>query len=145
MVINTKYFGETEIDDSRIISFPNGLPAFEEIKEFVLLDLPGNSCFHCLQSIRHPEIAFLLIRPWSFFNDYDIELPRSELEELGITKQEQVAVYNIVTIPADAKKMTANLLGPIVINNETLVAKQVILHDSGYSTKHLLFPEREAV
>jgi flagellar assembly factor FliW len=145
LIISTKYFGETEIDDSRIITFPNGLPAFEDIKEYVLLELPGNNLFHCLQSISHPEVAFLLIRPWSFFSDYDIELPKSDLEELGIAKQEQVAIYNIVTIPADAKKMTANLLGPIVINNETLKAKQVILHDSGYSTKHLLFPEREAV
>ncbi len=62
-----------------------------------------------------------------------------------VKRPEQVLVYNILTIPEQIDKMTANLLGPIIINREDLIGKQVILNDSKYTTKHLLFKQREVV
>ena len=37
MKIDTKYFGEIEIDDGKIIHFENGIMGFEEYKDFTLL------------------------------------------------------------------------------------------------------------
>lgn len=146
MKIHTKYFGMVEINPAKMITFSKGIPSFETVKEYTILDLSDNNTFHCLQSIKHPEIAFFLITPWDFFPDYDINISQEDLEDLNITKIEQVAIYNIVTIPQDPKKITANLLGPIVINRETLQAKQVILSQENYHTKHLLISEeREEV
>ncbi len=48
-------------------------------------------------------------------------------------------VYSIVVVPEDIRKMTANLLGPIIINHKEKLGKQVILDDSRYTTKHFLF------
>lgn len=145
MIINTKYFGEIEIDESKKITFAKGLPAFEEIKEYVLIDLPDNPVFHCLQSTKQSEVAFLVIQPWDFFHDYDIDIPQEDLEELEINKKEQVLIYNILTIPKDINNMTANLLGPIVINIENLKGKQVILPQEDYHTKHPLIEIKEEV
>ena len=144
LFIDTKYFGKTEIDENQIITFPKGLPAFEDHKEFSLLALPENSLYYCLQSTTQPDIAFLLIDPWDFFPKYDIHIPQVDLKELSIENQEQVQVYNIITIPQNPNDMSANLLGPIVINKATLRAKQIILHESEYHTKHFLL-KREAV
>ncbi len=145
MVLQTKFFGEIEIEKEKLISFPQGLPGFDNLKEFAIINLPDDSPFFCLQSVDSPEIAFLLIKPWDFFTDYDINIPDEDLAEIKVKRPEQVLVYNILTIPEQIDKMTANLLGPIIINREDLIGKQVILNDSKYTTKHLLFKQREVV
>jgi flagellar assembly factor FliW len=38
MLLETRYFGELEIDESKIISFDEGLPGFEEVRRFVMID-----------------------------------------------------------------------------------------------------------
>lgn len=144
MLIETKYFGKIEIDENKIITFPKGLPAFEDSKEFSLLTLPENNLYFCLQSIEHPEVAFFLIHPWDFFSEYDIHIPHDDLEELSIENKGQVQVYNIITIPQNPDNISANLLGPIVINRDVMKAKQIILHESEYHTKHPLL-RREVV
>lgn len=144
MLIDTKFFDKIEIKEDQIITFPRGLPAFEHSKEFSLFGLPENNLYFCLQSIKHPEVAFLLINPWDFFPGYDIQIPQDDLDDLSITKKEQVQVYNIITVPQNPNDISANLLGPIVINKDAMRAKQVILYESGYHTKHPLL-KRKAV
>lgn len=144
MIIDTKYFGQLEIVEDNIIIFPKGLPAFEHIREFVLLSFPDNDIYFCLQSVKQPEIAFILINPWDFFPEYNFHIPKDDLEELAIEKQEQVQVYNIITIPHDPKDMTANLMAPIVINTFNRRGKQIVLYESEYGTKHPLL-RKEAV
>ena len=38
MVLQTKYFGELEIKESDIYIFQRGIPGFEEVRKFVLID-----------------------------------------------------------------------------------------------------------
>ena len=64
-------------------------------------------------------------------------------DKLNIKDEKDVAVYSIVVVPKDVKKMTANLLGPIIINVKERLGKQVILDDPRYTTKHYIFPQRE--
>jgi len=144
LIIETKYFGRLEIDEQQIIYFPKGIPAFENIKEYVLIPFPDSDLYFCLQSINHPDITFILIKPWAFFDDYNVDIPEEDLKELSIKKQEQVQVYNIITIPHDPKEMTANLMAPIIINTSNRMGKQIILYESGYGTKHHLL-RKEAV
>ena len=86
-----------------------------------------------------------MIRPWDFFPDYDFVIPDQDLEELGITSHKQVLIYNIVTIPEDFRKMTANLMAPIVINSENLKGRQVILQKGNYQIRHPFYREKEVV
>ena len=37
MKVKTRYFGEIELDDSKVITFDNGLFGFEEFTRFALL------------------------------------------------------------------------------------------------------------
>lgn len=142
MQIQTKYFDQIEINHKNILTFPKGIPAFENLKEFILIDLPDNSAFTCLQSIEEQEIAFLMVNPWDFFPDYDIKISDEELKDIGIQKKEQVKVYNIATIPKEAKNITINLIGPIIINQENNQAEQIILNTPIYHTKHPILQER---
>ncbi|MTI65739.1 MAG: flagellar assembly protein FliW [Firmicutes bacterium] len=145
MIINTKYLGEIDIKKERIIKFKKGLLGFENLKEYVILNLPNNEVFQCLQCIKDPEVAFIIINPFLFFKDYDIEVDNEELEKLKISDKNQLALYNIVTIPKDIKKMTANLLAPIVINVKNKLANQIVLENTNYKTKHFVYNETKEV
>ncbi len=73
------------------------------------------------------------------FPNYDIILPKSAQDKLKIEDEKDVAIYSIVVVPEDMEKMTTNLSGPIVINAEKKLGKQVILDDDRYTTKHYVF------
>lgn len=140
--IYTSRFGEIEVDENKIVHFKNGIPAFEDEHEFVILPYEDESPYYFMQSVKSPDLAFLLTIPFLFFNDYTFEIDESTEKELDIKNQENVFFYSMVTIPnGSIRYMTANLVAPIVLNAENMQAKQVVLEKSNYTTKHRLFPE----
>lgn len=127
-----------QIEKEKVISFPEGIPAFEEEKEFVII-LNQDSPFSYLQSVKNKDLSFIIIDPFEIFSDYDIIIPETAKNRLKIEKPEDVMVYTIVVIPENIENTTTNLLGPIVINTKEMLGKQVILDDARYNTKHLIF------
>ena len=141
--INTARFGELEIQEDRIFHFADGLPAFEDEREFVILPFDDDSPYSFLQSVATPELAFLMTVPFVFFPDYEFVLEDDVMAALAIKGSEDMQIYTLVTIPGgNIKEMTANLMAPVVINKKTREAKQVVLDKSQYTTKHRLFPPK---
>ncbi|NLV89651.1 MAG: flagellar assembly protein FliW [Tissierellia bacterium] len=140
MKVKTRDFGEIEVPEENIILFQDGIPGFDKEKEFIIiLNEDEDNPFHHLQSVKNPDLSFIIINPFEVFKDYDIVIPQTAIDKLKIEKAEDVVVYSIVVVPEDIRKMTANLLGPIIINHKEKLGKQVILDDSRYTTKHFLF------
>ena len=140
--IYTSRFGEIEVDEKKIVHFKDGIPAFEDEHEFVILPYEEDSPYYFMQSLRSPDLAFLLTIPFLFFNDYTFELDDATVKELDIKASENVFYYTMITIPnGSIRYMTANLVAPIVLNGANMQAKQVVLEKSNYTTKHRLFPE----
>ena len=140
--VYTSRFGEIEVDEAKIVHFKDGIPAFEDEHEFIILPYEEESPYYFMQSLRSPDLAFLLTIPFLFFNDYSFEIDDETIKELDIKHQEDVFYYSMITIPnGSVRYMTANLLAPIVVNSENMRAKQVVLEKSQYTTKHRLFPE----
>ena len=141
--INTDRFGEIEVDEKRIVHFKDGIPAFEDEHEFIVLPYDEETPYYFLQSLNKPELAFLLTIPEIFFPDYSAEIDDETVEELKITDSEKILVYALITIPnGSIRYMTANLLAPVVINLENMQAKQIVMEKSNYTTKHRLFPDK---
>ena len=140
--IYTSRFGEIEVDEKKIVHFKDGIPAFEEEHEFVILPYEEESPYYFMQSLKSPDLALLLTIPFLFFNDYTFEIDDSTIKELEIKNSDSVFYYSMVTIPnGSIRYMTANLVAPIVLNAANMQAKQVVLEKSNYTTKHRLFPE----
>ena len=140
--VYTSRFGEIEVDEKKIVHFKDGIPAFEDEHEFVILPYEEESPYYFMQSLASPDLAFLLTIPFLFFNEYTFELDDETVNELGIEDSENVFYYTMVTIPnGSIRYMTANLVAPIVLNGANMQAKQVVLEKSNYTTKHRLFPE----
>lgn len=139
--IHTKYHGEIEINKDEIIQFPQGIPSFNDEKQFYLLPFADDTPIFILQSVQTPSLAFALIIPFDFFPNYEVKLSDQVIEALQLDKPEDVAIFNILTIQDPFEKTTANLQGPIIINNKKKLGKQVILSDSPYKTKHQIFQQ----
>ena len=141
--IKTARFGELDIEEDKIFHFADGLPAFEDEREFVILPFDDDSPYSFLQSVATPELAFLMTVPFVFFPDYEFVLEDDVMAALAIKGSEDMQIYTLVTIPGgNIKEMTANLMAPVVINKKTREAKQVVLDKSQYTTKHRLFPPK---
>jgi flagellar assembly factor FliW len=142
MKITTKTHETIDIDERQILNFPRGLFGFEVLKDYALLDTESPP-FYSLQSIDIESLAFTLIDPFLFRPDYEVQLDDDDLQELGIDEPRQALILSIVTIPNE-NSMTANLQGPLIINRETRLGKQVILQDPRWTIKHDIFAEFNA-
>ena len=141
--ITTTRFGEIEEDESKIVHFAAGLPAFEDEHEFIIIPYDEESPYVFLQSAVTPDLAFLMAIPFIFFPDYEFRLEDDVLESLALERQEDLLLYTLLTIPGkDIREMTANLLAPIVINSRTNEGRQIVLDKSSYRTKHKLFSKK---
>lgn len=142
--VNTDRFGEIEIDEKKIIHFKDGIPAFEDEHEFVILPYDEESPYYFMQSLNKPDLAFLLTIPDIFFTDYSVEIDDATVAELEIKDTAKVIIYTIITIPnGSVRLMTTNLLAPIIFNTENMSAKQIVMDKSNYTTKHRLFPDKK--
>jgi flagellar assembly factor FliW len=133
-------FGELDIEAQKIIRMPDGIIGFPE-RSFTILTPADQGPFCWLQSVDNPAIAFVVVDPALFFAGYDVKLTREEHERLALVEGGDMVILTIVTMAPTPARITANLQGPIIINPEAMLAKQVVLEDSRYSTKQPLFPD----
>ncbi len=141
MKIATFRFGELKIPEENIIEFPKGIIGFEQFKKYVLLEREDSDPFCWLQSLEDPNLAFVVINPTIFFKNYKIEIHYTELEDIQVSSLDRIEIFSIVTIPEDLARMSANLLGPLVINLDNKMAKQVVLANSPYTIQHFILDE----
>jgi flagellar assembly factor FliW len=133
-------FGMLEIHDDSILTFPSGLLGFPESRRYVMLDHDTEAPFKWLQSLDEPALAFVIIDPDLLLADYHIEVAGDALAEVQGSEADELATAVILTIPSDDPgRMTANLRGPLLMNQRTKLCKQLVLSDE-FPTRHPLFP-----
>jgi len=111
------------------------------VKKFALLE-EEDSPFLWLQAYDEPTLAFVMISPVSFMDEYSLVISQSDLEDVGATTPEDLLVYSIVTIPSDSpSEMTANLQGPVIINAAARKGKQAISLSDKYRVRHRIIDE----
>ncbi|MCM3718464.1 flagellar assembly protein FliW [Fictibacillus phosphorivorans] len=137
MILHTKFEETIEIQESGILHFEQGLPGFEDETQFVLLPMEGTP-FSTLQSVTTKDLAFFTTNPFLFFKEYDFELAETVQEQLKVKEESDVLVQVILTIHETLDRSTANLQAPVVINVKESLAKQVVLTDNRYKTRHEL-------
>ncbi len=141
---NTLRCGEVEVDEEKVIHFADGIPAFEDEHEFVIIPHDEESPYVFLQSLTTPELAFLMTMPFVFFPDYEFEIDDENQAKLELTNQDDMLIYTLITVNGGkVQDMTANLMAPVVINTANMQACQIVLDRSSYNTKHRLFPEKK--
>ena len=122
------------------VRMPMGILGFEQMKNYLLIANPEEAPFRWLQVKDNPSLAFVVIDPFLVVPDYHPDIPQSDVEFLGLDKPEEAALLNIVIVTLHgSNRATINLKGPVVVNRNTGVGKQVILANAAeYSVQHPL-------
>jgi len=137
----TTRFGEIDFKEKEVIILPKGVLGFSQLTQYVILERKEFVPFRWLQSVEDPNVAFVITDPLHLFPNFKLEINEKELEELNYTNSKDLVTYVIVTVPQDVTQASADLLGPLVINSKKRLAKQAVMPNSPYTTKHYLLDE----
>lgn len=144
MLINSAHFGDIDIPEEEIISFPDGLYGFEDLKRWALLGKTDEeSSFMWLHAIDDPAICFVVIDPFVFRKDYSPEPDEGILARIETENAQDLRVLAIVTVPEDISRMSANLKSPIIINSAKNIAVQLVMDSDKYGFKHYILDEMQ--
>lgn len=139
LVIQTTRFGQVQFQADDLLTFSEGILGFADLKKFVLLDDPNDDIFAWLQSCDEPAIAFPVLEPELFSENYKIALAKADLDVLKLQTAQGARVFCIITIPDDPTQMTANMKAPIVINVAQKLARQCVLQDNHLAIREPIF------
>jgi len=132
LTINTSRFGDIEVEQDKIITMTRAFPGFPDSHRFIIRPHGKESALLWLQSLDDPTLAFVVIPAAALRPDYRPTIPESTLLDLELGGGAPELLL-ILTIPhGEPKKMTANLLGPVVINPHKRLACQVVLDPALY-------------
>lgn len=142
MRITTRLFGEIEVSEDKIITFPGGIIGFPEMQKFTLIfdeEKGTNAGIRWMQSLDEAGFALPVMDPLVVKADYNPEVDDELLKGLGNIGPDNLLVLVTVTVPADLTKMSVNLQGPIVINVEERKACQVIIDGEDFPIKYPIY------
>ena len=132
MRVETRVFGEIDIEDEKIINFEDGIIGFPDLKKFTLIydeEKENNSNIIWMQSLDEPAFAMPVMNPLLVKENYNPIVEDELLKALGNLAEENTLVLVTVTVPQNIEKTSVNLKAPIVINAKEKKAVQVIVED----------------
>lgn len=142
MKINTRVFGEINIEETKIIHFPGGIIGFPDMTDFALIhdsEKESVCAVRWLQSMQEPNFAMPVVDPLVIAPDYNPEVEDELLKPIHITDPDSVLVLVTMTVPKDITKMTINLQAPIVINADEKKASQIIVDTEKYPVRFPIY------
>ncbi len=141
MLVKTKFFGEVELPEEKIITFDRGLIGLTDYKKFTILydcdKEDGN--IQWFQSVEEPTLALPIIKPWIIKSDYNPVVEDELLQGLGELTEENLVILLTMTVPQDIKEMSVNLKAPLIINANTRKGAQIIVENSDYEVKYKIY------
>jgi flagellar assembly factor FliW len=132
ITVDLPRFGSCTYNESDIFVFPWGMPGFEDLRSFIIIQLETQDQIHWLQSLEDTSIALPMGDPWVFFPDYDPKMPAFAQFSLGLEKPEDFTILAIM-VGTGGGPTFMNLMAPIVLNLKSRIARQVPLETSRYT------------
>ncbi len=147
MKVDTRVFGEIDIEEEKILTFEDGIIGFPDLKKFaIVFDEEKKSEISWLQSLDEPVFAMPIMNPLVIKPDYDPIVEEELLKSLGNLVPDNMLVLVTVTVPQEIEKISINLKAPIVINADEKKAAQVIVEGEQvkYPIYDIINPDRKA-
>ena len=148
MLVKTKHFGEIELEDSKILTFDEGLIGFEDKKRYTILfnnESKSKGTISWLQSLDEPMLALPVVSPFVAVADYNPIVEDEVLAPLGELNEENLVILLTLTVPSDLTKMTVNLKAPIIINADTRKGCQAIAENPDYVVRYGIYKDLKEI
>ncbi|HYE79655.1 MAG TPA: flagellar assembly protein FliW [bacterium] len=144
VLVGTTRFGDLLVPVRELYTMPEGMHGFGGLSRFLLLAPPAEGgVFYWWQSAEDPAIAFPCCEPAKFFPDYRIQADEADVLRLKLAERRALQVLVVVTVPAATPAaITANLLGPLVMDTADRHAWQIICERSDPRASVPLLPPR---
>ena len=120
MLVKTKFFGEVDLPEEKIVTFDRGIIGFENLKRFTILCMP-------------------VIKPWLVKEDYNPVVEDELLSGLGELTEENLVILLTMNVPPDLTKMSVNLKAPIIMNSDTRKGAQIVVENKDYVIKYRVY------
>ena len=127
------------ISADSIFHFPEGIPAFEHVKEFIFMHKPDVSPFIFMQAIEPAYLAFVCVDPFKICPDSRPRLSEADTGSLHLKRESELLLLSIVTVASKTEETTANLQGPIAINIQACIGKQIICDNQHHPIRYRIW------
>ena len=124
MKIKTSRFGTLDLPEDRFIFFPWGIPGFEQLKRFVLLE-HRQGPFRWLQAVDDPDVAFVVCPPDVFGVQYKV--PEQKASLIGLQSPEDLAILLLISVDREKGNVRPHLRSPLIMNASTRLAFQWVI------------------
>lgn len=142
MLVKTKYFGEVNLSEDKIITMERGLLGFEEYKRYTILfdcEKEGGTNVMWFQCVDNPSLALPTINPLLVKEDYNPVVEDELLKRLGEITEENLVILLTMTVPSNLEDMSVNLKAPLIINSDTKKGAQIIVENQDYDIKYKVY------
>ena len=129
------------LEDGVELTFPDGLVGCPTWKRFVFRTNPEQAPIHTLESLDDPDVSLFVLDPYLINEDYAIEMAEADQASISLEHASDAIVFVILVMRHDPLAVTANLLGPLVINSRSKLGCQLVLENADYSVRHLVYSE----
>lgn len=141
MMLNSTRLGQLDVDEGTAISFPRGIPGFENSVQWKLFHeeddsgAPKAGVVFLMQSLNDPDVTLPVTDPSVFGINYEFVLSDSEIAELQLEDADDLAVLVVLTQKNKVPQMSsavpvenvgANLSAPLLINAKSRKGMQKI-------------------
>ena len=141
MRIETLRFGSVDIDETKLITFDDGVPGLEEHKRYALLQFEESYPIIWLQSVDEGGVCLPVLDTFAVLTGYVFDIDDEDVRILELNGPEDLHIISVLVIPDDIQRMTVNLAAPIVVNTVTGKARQIMLSGSEYNVRVPIFQD----
>jgi len=134
MEIKSKLFGNQAVDPNTIITFPQGIPGFEDNTRFKLFHQEDSDFVYWLQSLDDDELVFSVALSTRFNINYQFMLSDTEEAILEIGDQDDIIILIILhkdenqSLP-EHPTVKGSINSPLLINVSTRKGLQKVLQN----------------
>jgi len=138
MLVRNTRFGDLDVSEEQIITFPKGMIGFEGVERYVLVNPTGKISW--LQAVDEASLAFPLVQAPLVYPGYSLYVENELLEPLGEVDEAMMGIYLVLVVPSDPRNATVNLKAPVVISLKSRRGMQLLIDRPEYSVRHRIMP-----
>ncbi|MBI4244079.1 MAG: flagellar assembly protein FliW [Planctomycetes bacterium] len=143
MIIDSYRLGKIEVADDQIYNFSEGLVGFPSMARFAFFVHQEWAPFMFLQSLDLASLAFVVAESSRFFPSVNFPLASKDLDCIELNETDVPKIYLILTLYKQIELTTANLKGPLILNERRKLGRQIVLLNERYPTKAKIFEFEE--
>ena len=129
MEIQSKELGSQQVNSDIIITFPRGIPGFEDQTRFRLYQQEGSEIVYWIQSVDNEALTFSVTHPVHFNINYNFVLTDEEEQLLQLDNSEDLVILIMLHKDDDGKgkpTIKGSIKSPLLINSKKRIGFQKV-------------------